>query len=123
MSNFNKRVYALVKLIPPGHVLSYSAVARLLGVPHGARAVGWALHALPEKSDVPWQRVVNAQGRISTRCESYSEDRQRELLQAEGVLFDRTDLLKLRHFNAIMWRITPEEVDLLLADILPSGQP
>lgn len=119
MSNFNERVYALVKCIPRGKVLSYSGVAQLLGVPHGARAVGWALHALPTQSEVPWHRVVNAQGRISTHCEAHSECLQRDLLRAEGVTFDNKDHRKLRNFNAIMWRTTPEEIEHMLANDAP----
>ena len=73
MSAFNKKVYALVSRIPPGKVLSYGRVAQLIGVPHGARAVGWALHALANERDVPWQRVINAKGYIST-CLLYTSD-------------------------------------------------
>lgn len=83
--NFNKRVYALVRLIPPGKVLTYGRVAALLEVPRGARAVGWALRVLPNGSDVPWHRVINAQRRISGRGEPASERLQLERLAAEGV--------------------------------------
>jgi O-6-methylguanine DNA methyltransferase len=67
MSGFFERVYRLVRLVPPGKVTSYGAIARMLGQPHAARTVGWALHSLPEGSDVPWHRVINSQGRVSTR--------------------------------------------------------
>ena len=77
--NFNERVYALVRLIPPGKVISYGRVAALLEVPHGARAVGWALAALRDGTDVPWHRVVNAQRRISPHCESDDGHRQQSL--------------------------------------------
>jgi methylated-DNA-protein-cysteine methyltransferase-like protein len=63
---FFARVWDLVRDIPPGEVLSYGDVARLLGVPRGARAVGWALRALPEEPHgIPWHRVLGAGGRIT----------------------------------------------------------
>jgi methylated-DNA-protein-cysteine methyltransferase-like protein len=84
-AHFNERVYALVRLIPPGKVLTYGRVAALLEVPRGARAVGWALSALPNGSDVPWHRVINAQRRVSNRGEPQSERIQLERLIAEDV--------------------------------------
>jgi methylated-DNA-protein-cysteine methyltransferase-like protein len=83
--NFNEQVYRLVRLIPHGKVLTYGQVAALLEVPHGARAVGWALSALPNGTDVPWHRVINAQRRVSSRGEPVSERIQLERLAAEGV--------------------------------------
>ncbi len=84
MAGFFERVYRLVRLVPPGKVTSYGAIARMLGNPRAARTVGWALHGLPHGSDVPWQRVVNSRGRISTGPAGL----QRTLLEAEGVEFD-----------------------------------
>ena len=88
MPGFFERVYQLVRQVPPGRVTSYGAIARMLGHPRAARTVGWALHSLPEGSDVPWHRVINSQGRISTSCREHSADLQRALLEAEGVEFD-----------------------------------
>ena len=93
-----RRVYALVRAIPPGRVVSYGMVARALGMPRGARTVGWALRACPR--DVPWHRVVNAQGKISLRS-SGGHDRQRALLRREGVRFDRQGRIDLERFA---WR-------------------
>ena len=111
--NFNEQVYALVRSIPPGSVLSYGRVARLLGVPNGARAVGWALNSLPgDENDVPWQRVVNAQGRISIKTPG-GADIQRALLEAEGIAFDDADRIDLdRH----LWDPPPFEVEQILRD-------
>ena len=92
------RVYALVRAIPRGRVVSYGMVARALGMPGGARTVGWALSACPR--DVPWHRVVNAQGKISWRP-SGGHDRQRALLRREGVRFDRQGRIDLERFA---WR-------------------
>jgi len=87
--NFYEQVYAVVRRIPRGRVTSYGRVAQMLGAPNAARAVGYALRALKDKSDeyadVPWQRVVNSQGRISIVNREHGAQRQAELLRAEGV--------------------------------------
>lgn len=82
------RVYQLVRGIPRGRVMTYGQVARSVGVPRGARAVGWALRALPRSQErrVPWHRVVGADGRISLR-NGTGPLVQRRRLQAEGVRF------------------------------------
>ena len=88
------RVYALARRIPRGRVTTYGTLARALGVPRGARTVGWALRACPD--DVPWHRIVNAEGGISWRP-SGGFRLQRALLRAEGVRFNRRrriDLMK-----------------------------
>ncbi len=99
MSDFFQKVYRVVSMIPPGRVATYGQIAAILGNPCGARTVGWALHALPEGTDVPWQRVINAQGCISTSCQQHDAALQRELLEQEGIVFDehdRTDLERYR---------------------------
>ncbi len=99
MSDFFRKVYRLVSLIPRGKVATYGQIAGLLGHPRAARTVGWALHALPDGTDVPWQRVINAQGRISTSCRQHSAEVQRELLEAEGVVFDSRGHVDLERFR------------------------
>ena len=89
MTSFFDQVYRLVRQIPPGKVTSYGAIARMLGNPRAARTVGWALHGLPEGSDVPWHRVINSQGRISTSCREHGADLQQTLLKTEGIEFDK----------------------------------
>jgi methylated-DNA-protein-cysteine methyltransferase-like protein len=85
---FYERVYEAVRAIPRGRVATYGQVARLLGVPRGARAVGWALRALDERHHrrVPWHRVVGAGGRISPRAGAGPVLQRRRLL-SEGVVF------------------------------------
>jgi len=83
---FYHRIYRIVRHIPKGRVATYGVVARLAGRPGAARTVGWALSALPEDSDVPWWRVINAAGRISLATD-HSAVLQRALLLREGVKF------------------------------------
>ena len=82
--SFFQKVYHLVCQIPPGKVATYGQIAVLLGHPGAARTVGWALHGLPEGSSVPWHRVINAKGRISTRS-LRTPNLQQLLLAAENV--------------------------------------
>lgn len=77
-------VYAVVRRIPRGKVATYGQVAALAGRPRQARQVGYALHALPAGSDVPWHRVVNAAGRLSLTPDSGGIEQRLRLL-AEGV--------------------------------------
>ena len=84
--SFDQRVYALVALIPAGRLATYGQIAELLGAYGCARQVGWALRRLPLPSTVPWQRVVNAQGRISMDPSRQGSDWiQRDLLLGEGL--------------------------------------
>ena len=87
---FCRLVYRPVRRVPRGKVVTYGQVAAILGQPRGARAVGLALGALngPLLDLVPWQRVINAAGRCSHR-DRFWADIQRELLEGEGVRFDR----------------------------------
>ena len=82
-----QRIYSVVWRIPKGRVATYGQVARLAGIPGHARQVGYALNALPDGTRVPWQRVINAQGRVSLRGSPGWEGYQQHLLEAEGVLF------------------------------------
>jgi len=86
---FARAVYALVRDVPRGRVVTYGQVAAILGHPRAARAVGTALHNLPRPLAriVPWQRVINASGRISIRGDLQRPDLQRQLLEMEGVAF------------------------------------
>ena len=97
--NFYTAVYRMVARIPSGKLATYGQIAALLGHPSAARAVGYALHALPTGSDIPWQRVINAAGRISSRCNRHYEAIQRALLEVEGVRFDATGRADLRIFR------------------------
>ncbi len=92
MPNFYEQVYAVVRRIPRGKVTSYGRIAQMLGRPQAARAVGYAMNALKDKdeayADVPWQRVINSQGRISIVNRENSAADQANLLRQEGVGVD-----------------------------------
>jgi len=97
--NFYAAVHRLVARIPPGKVTTYGRIARWLGHPSATRAVGYALHAVPSSCDIPWQRVINASGRISSRCDRHYEAIQRALLEAEGVQFNAYGSVDLQKFG------------------------
>jgi len=86
---FYRLVYRVVRRIPRGKVATYGQIAAILGQPRGARAVGMALGALrdPAIDAVPWQRVIGAAGRCTHR-DGFQAGIQREMLEAEGVVFD-----------------------------------
>ncbi|MDX1663269.1 MAG: MGMT family protein [Candidatus Promineifilaceae bacterium] len=93
--NFYDQVYDVVRRIPAGKVTSYGRIAQMLGRPNAARAVGYALSSLKDREEdeadaVPWQRVVNSQGRISIRNREHSAQEQADLLRAEGVAVDES---------------------------------
>lgn len=93
-------IYDTVRRIPRGRVLTYGDVAALAGLPGHARLVGYALHALAEGSTVPWHRVINARGGISTgRALPGGELVQRFLLEGEGVEFDARGRTSLKRFR------------------------
>ena len=91
-------IWSVVRKIPRGRVATYGQIAELAGLEGHARQVGYALHNLPDGSDVPWHRVINAKGEISERTGGDSHELQRMLLEAEGVEFakGRVDLGKHR---------------------------
>ncbi|HEX5816362.1 MAG TPA: MGMT family protein [Methylomirabilota bacterium] len=76
-------MYRLVRRVPRGTVVTYGQIAVMLGAPRSARAVGGAMGRCPD--DVPWHRVVNAQGGISRRRRMGSVLTQRIRLEQEGV--------------------------------------
>ncbi len=83
-----ERVWQVIEGIPSGCVLNYGKVARLAGYPGKARMVGMALASAPKKRQLPWHRVVNAQGRISFPEGSAKARAQRKRLESEGVEFE-----------------------------------
>ena len=95
--SFYDDVYTLVARIPAGRVVSYSQIALALGMPHGARAVGWAMKHCRE--GFPWHRVLNAGGRISAPTQSERYIIQMARLEEEGVEPDLTGKIDFTHYG------------------------
>ena len=110
MPSFRQRVIEVVKAVPYGKVATYGQVALLAGNPRAARQVGAVLHGLGEADeDVPWHRVINAEGGISTYKVGNGE-LQVALLRAEGIEVSTSERgaerVDLRRFQ---WRPDIEE--------------
>lgn len=100
-AGFFERVYELVRRIPKGRVATYGQLAALLGVPRGARAVGWALRGIGARAArVPWHRVVGSGGRISLDGRPAGLV-QRQRLRREGVRFRAGRVELQRHALAL----------------------
>jgi methylated-DNA-protein-cysteine methyltransferase-like protein len=105
--SFFERVYRVVRQIPPGRVATYGQIACLLGEPHAARTVGWAMRASGDP-DVPWHRVLNAQGSISAVEMRIESGLQRALLEGEGIVFDEEGRVDL---DVYRWEVPPHLSD------------
>lgn len=97
------RVLDVVRQIPRGQVATYGQIAQIVGG-CSPRMVGFCLASLgrypdDQRPDVPWQRVINAQGKISPRGEGLGALLQRELLEEEGVELSDTDRVSFRRFG------------------------
>ena len=104
VSDSYTRIYAAVRKIPRGRVTTYGSIARMAGLPRQARLVGYALHALSSASNLPWHRVINAQGKLSlVRDGKSSGITQRILLEREGVRVAAGSRVSLKQFG---WRLT-----------------
>jgi methylated-DNA-protein-cysteine methyltransferase-like protein len=122
-ANFYVQVYKVAQQIPAGKVTSYGRIALMLGHPNAARAVGYALSALkapdsPElftSATVPWQRIVNSQGRISIHHREQTAQEQARLLRAEGVEVDEYGRVNLDRY---LW----EGLHLVEIDDILSGR-
>ncbi len=99
MTPFQEEVYRIVSLIPEGRIASYGEVAILADRPWAARAVGNALRHLESDSRVPWWRVVNGTGVVSTSAIDHTAQVQRMLLEAEGVEFDESGRIDWERFG------------------------
>ena len=97
-SERRQRIWQVISAIPPGRVCSYGEVAKLAGIPNGARQTAWALRYLPQDTKIPWFRVINSQGRISMPEGSRGYQEQRRRLRAEGVTFTDAGRIASRDF-------------------------
>jgi methylated-DNA-protein-cysteine methyltransferase-like protein len=96
-----EEVYRIVERIPRGRVATYGQISRMLDGRYSPLFVGWALHAVPgERAGLPWHRVINSKGGVSTRqVLGYAPDLQKLLLVEEGIVFDENDRCDLESFQ------------------------
>jgi methylated-DNA-protein-cysteine methyltransferase-like protein len=106
-------IYAAVRQVPKGKVASYGQIARIVGMGIGARQVGYAMAALRDGSDVPWQRIINSKGMIS--LPGVGGAMQKKLLVEEGVEFDEKDRVDMKRFG---WNGPNADEDLPLFKLL-----
>ena len=98
MNTFEK-IYEVVKSIPKGKVATYGQVAFLAGNPRWARVVGYALHVNPDTSTIPCHRVVNREGKVAPGFAFGGEGVQRQLLEAEGIIFEQDGRIDLEQYS------------------------
>lgn len=100
MGEFSDKVFREVRRIPRGKVSTYGQIAQFIGSPRSARYVGWALRGNAEPVDTPCHRVVFKDGRLAAGYAFGGDGVQRELLEAEGVVFSDADHVDM---DACLW--------------------
>lgn len=103
-STYQELVFDITRLIPPGRVSSYGAIADYLAL-GSARMVGWALHNCLPQDGIPAHRVVNSKGELSGRAHFNPPSLMQQLLEAEGVKVEKDRVV---HFKEVFWH--PEEL-------------
>lgn len=96
---FKDQVIQIVKQIPPGRVTTYGTIATLAGLPRGGRLVGGILHVSSEKLALPWQRIINRHGFISTKCLEHPKQLQKTLLEEEGIEVSSDFMVDLKKYG------------------------
>lgn len=97
--NFYEKVYIIVQTIPKGKVMTYGQIARLCQSPRASRAVGYALHNNPRPIEIPCHRVVNRFGMLSGSFAFGGLERQKELLESEGVFVSDEGYVDLKKYQ------------------------
>lgn len=95
--NYRERVFEIVRQIPSGRVMTYGQIAEILGDNYTPRTVGFVMNAATE--DVPWQRVINAQGACSTGHIVLPVNLQQQMLESEGVIFNEKGRCGLKKYR------------------------
>ncbi|NLU39119.1 MAG: MGMT family protein [Bacteroidales bacterium] len=104
--DFFQQVYEVVKLIPPGRITSYGAIARYLGTARSSRMVGWALNQTKSQAySIPAHRVVNRNGLLTGKHFFGGEDTMQELLESEGMIIEDNQII---NFKERFWDPTKE---------------
>jgi len=99
INTFTLRVNEIIKSIPKGKIATYGQIADLAGNRFAARQVVWILSSQSNLHKLPWQRVINSQGKIGLQGEGYKI--QKKLLLQEGVIFNEKDKIDFREF---LWK-------------------
>lgn len=95
---YKESVYELVRQIPRGRVMSYGQIAAVLGDGYTPRTIGYVMHAA-DSEGVPWQRVINSQGKCSTGRLTIPVNLQQEMLEQEGVVFNEKGRCDMKKFG------------------------
>ena len=98
MNRLYERIYEVIRQVPTGKVATYGQIADFVGK-CTPRMVGYALAALKPGLDVPWQRIINSQGKISLRADGAESIEQRYLLELEGIRFDFNGRIDMEKFG------------------------
>jgi len=98
-TSFSRRAKEIIKKIPAGKIATYGQIAAYAGNPRATRQVVWILHSSSRKDKLPWHRVINSKGRMSLP-HNYGYEIQKELLEKEGVKFDKNDNVD---FDRYLW--------------------
>ena len=93
-----QQIHEIIRLIPRGKVATYGQIGEIVGG-CTARMVGYAASAIPVDSEIPWQRVINYKGKISSRIGGSGELLQQELLEGEGIQFDQSGKTNLKYYR------------------------
>ena len=122
---FFETVWDIVLQIPPGKVSSYGQIASMIPPDKytdpaqmrrlAPRWVGTAMRKTPNGKSIPWHRVINSQGTISFPAGSTHAEQQRQLLEMEGIVFDKRGAVNLRLYA---WD-GPNHEYLRLKNLLP----
>ncbi len=98
--SYREKVYEIVRQIPSARVMTYGQIAEILGEGYTARTIGYVMHAA-NTENIPWQRVINSQGKCSTDKLLLPHNIQQKMLEDEGVVFNengKCDLSVYRWF-------------------------
>jgi len=106
--NYRQKVYEIVREIPVGKVMTYGQIAAILGEVYTARTIGYVMHAA-ETENVPWQRVINSQGKCSTDKLFLPYNVQQKLLEDEGIIFNEKGKCDLEKYRWLPEGIETEE--------------
>ena len=98
--SFFQKVYDVVKLIPPGKVTTYGAIAKFLGSPSSSRTVGWAMNASHDNQNIPAHRVVNRNGVLTGKHHFAGSNLMKQLLENEGIKIKND---KIVDFDICFW--------------------